>query len=143
MCTQSGDLRQNVALYSKVTARSLKAVNAAGGIENCINCAIAVDLMLAGFPASALPGSAARITVLEKFFGAKFGSPIMRAELIDLMLLAGSGARGIVFGYRTSGIGHVFNVINQRSTIRFLDGQTGRGARLDDYLQFQLLRTNG
>lgn len=142
MCAQASALGQNVALYSKVTARSLQAVNAAGGTQNCINCAIAVDVMLAGYPASALPGAAARITVLEEFFGATFCPPVTSAELIEMMLLAGSGARGIVFGYRASGVGHVFNVINQRSTIRFLDGQTGKGARLDDYLRFQLLRTN-
>jgi filamentous hemagglutinin len=56
---------------------------------------------------------------------------------------AGPGARGIVFGSRGSGeVGHVFNAVNQKGVVRFLDGQTGQAASLEGYKSFQLLRTN-
>lgn len=58
------------------------------------------------------------------------------------MTNAGSGARGIVFGARGDGVGHVFNVVNQRGTVRFLDGQTGKAASFDGFTSFQFLRTN-
>lgn len=53
------------------------------------------------------------------------------------------GARGIVFGSRGPGeTGHMFNVVNQNGTVRFLDGQTGKPADLGGYTSLHLLRTN-
>lgn len=142
MSPQRGAYGQKVVVYSKATKRSIRQINSIGGTENCINCAIAQDAMLAGFPAWALAGGPERITVLEEYFSARFGAPCSLVSVHDHMVSAGFAARGIVYGYRTSGVGHVFNVVNQRGLIRFLDGQTGQSARLDGYLQFQLLRTN-
>lgn len=108
---------------------------------NCVNCVIATDATLAGRPASALPGGPYRINVLEKLYGARFGSPGSIDNVTNAMSLAGSGARGIVFGSRGSEVGHVFNVVNQKGVIRFLDGQTGKTASFEGYNSFQLLRT--
>lgn len=64
-------------------------------------------------------------------------------KLINQMASAGNGARGIVFGYNGAGQpGHVFNVVNQKGIIRFLDGQTGKPANLNNFKTLQLLRTN-
>ncbi|WP_410900999.1 toxin glutamine deamidase domain-containing protein, partial [Pseudoalteromonas sp. SIMBA_162] len=38
--------------------------------------------------------------------------------------------------------GHVFNVVNQNGTIRFLDGQTGKVVDLSKFTSFKFLRTN-
>lgn len=58
-----------------------------------------------------------------------------------MLAAAGPGSRGIVFGMRNSGIGHVFNAANQHGVIRFLDGQTGKAAEISPYIKFQFLRT--
>ncbi|MGC6100551.1 toxin glutamine deamidase domain-containing protein [Enterobacter quasiroggenkampii] len=52
---------------------------------------------------------------------------------------AGSVSRGIVFGsYGPGQPGHVFNVVNQNGTVRFLDGQTGKSTDLSQFKSFQL-----
>ena len=58
------------------------------------------------------------------------------------MLNAGDGARGIIFGSRGTQTGHFFNVVNQKGTIRFLDGQTGGSATLEGFKGFSLLKIN-
>jgi hypothetical protein len=98
--------------------------------------------MLAGRPASALPGDYARISVLEEIFGAKFSAPCDIVSLAQALLTAGSGSRAIVFGARAGAAGHVFNAVNQAGIIRFLDGQTGTIAGLNGYVEFRFLRTN-
>ena len=123
-------------------AGSIRNVNTVGGAMNCVNCAVATDATLAGRAASALPGGPYRITVLETYFGRKFGPASTASQISDEISAAGQGARGIVFGSRASGVGHVFNVVNQGGAVRFLDGQTGGAASLDGYQAFQLLRTN-
>jgi len=50
-------------------------------------------------------------------------------HVVAAMTKAGNGAGGYVFATAKDGeVGHVFNVINQNGTVRFLDGQTGRAA---------------
>ena len=120
-------------LAAKGTAGSIRNVNPLRGTQNCINCSIATNATLVGRPASALAGSPTSINVLEKTFGGTFGAAISRSGIESSLLSAGNGARGIVFGSRGSQVGHVFNVVNQRGTIRFLDGQTGRAASLDGF----------
>ncbi|ANF50528.1 hypothetical protein A0O34_08340 [Chryseobacterium glaciei] len=48
------------------------------------------------------------------------------------------GKRGIIFGIKKGkNIGHYFNVINENGVIKYLDGQTGKRAKLVyDYYQF-------
>ena len=60
------------------------------------------------------------------------------------MFDAGAGSRGIIFGQsKISGQpGHVFNVINQKGVIRFLDGQSGKSATFNELKNFRLLRAN-
>ncbi|EGW1130774.1 type VI secretion system tube protein Hcp, partial [Salmonella enterica] len=83
------------------------------------------------------------LSVLEKFYNGKFKPMSSVDEIIHVMDNANSGARGIVYGsYGPGQPGHVFNVVNQNNTIRFLDGQTGNAADLNQFKSFQLLRTN-
>ncbi|WP_218938879.1 toxin glutamine deamidase domain-containing protein [Pseudomonas sp. ICMP22404] len=111
-----------------------------------MNCSIATDATLAGNPASALPINHTKgvpLSVLEKNFGGKFGAVTAPETIVQQMVGSGPGARGIVFGsYGPGQPGHVFNVINQNGTVRFLDGQTGRSANLSNFKTLQLLRTN-
>jgi uncharacterized RDD family membrane protein YckC len=124
-------------------AGSIRGVNATRGNANCVNCVIATDATLAGRPASALGGGPFMPSVLEAHYGAKFGRPTTIDNIGALMADAGSGSRGIVYGARGPGeVAHTFNVVNQRGTVRFLDGQTGTAARVDGYEYFMLLRTN-
>ena len=88
------------------------------------------------------PGGPYRIDVLEQAFGTAFNVPEAISQVMERMLAAGPGARGIVFGVRSNGVGHVFNVVNQKGVLRFLDGQTGHAAALDGYTHFRFLRTN-
>jgi RHS repeat-associated protein len=124
-------------------AGSIRGVNPTGGTMNCVNCSIATDATLAGRPASALNGEATSISVLEGFFGRSFGSPGSIQQVEHAMSSAGPGARGIVFGSRgPDEVGHVFNVVNQKGTVRLLDGQAGGAASAQGFESFWLLRTN-
>jgi RHS repeat-associated protein len=137
----AGILEEGAAVAKE--AGSIRGVNAVGGTMNCVNCAIATDATLAGRPASALNGGPFRIDVLETLFGGRFGAAGPIGSISESILAAGPGARGIVFGARSRGeVGHVFNVVNQNGTVRYLDGQTGQVASLEGYQSFQLLRTN-
>uniref|UniRef100_UPI001F0CC2D0 toxin glutamine deamidase domain-containing protein n=1 Tax=Serratia microhaemolytica TaxID=2675110 RepID=UPI001F0CC2D0 len=90
-----------------------------------------------------LPDAYIPLSVLEKQFDVKFKYVSSSENIVQQMIDAGSGARGIVFGSYGPGLpGHVFNVVNQNGTIRFLDGQTGKSAVLGQFKSFQLLRTN-
>ncbi len=142
MSVFDGALCQDVALYLDVTAGAIRGINAIGGTTNCVNCAVATDATLAGRPASALLGGPYRIDVLEEIFGAKFSVPEAISWVVEVLSASGPGARGIVLGVRDGGVGHVFNIVNQKGVVRFLDGQIGRPAILDGYAQFRLLRTN-
>lgn len=76
-------------------------------------------------------------------YGGTFKPVAGHGEIETLMADAGHGSRGIVFGSRGPDTpGHVFNVVNQRGTVRFLDGQSGGVASFDGYESFHLLRTN-
>lgn len=131
-------------------AGSIKNVNPGypepGRTHNCVNCSVATDATLAGNPASALPvnhNNGIPLAVLENQYGTKFKYISSSESITQQMSSAGSGSRGIVFGsYGPGQPGHVFNVVNQNGTVRFLDGQTGKSADLSQFKSFQLLRTN-
>jgi RHS repeat-associated protein len=142
-------LREGLAgaagVVAALEAGSIRGVNAAArGTQNCVLCAIATDATLAGRPTPAAGGGPFYISMIEQHFRTTFGAPGTIQRVTAAMEAAGNGARGIVFGSRGGEeVGHVFNVVNQRGTIRYLDGQTGKSANLDDgYVSFQLLRTN-
>ncbi|NUF13660.1 hypothetical protein HUN21_17705 [Acinetobacter oleivorans] len=129
---------------SSPIAGSIRDVNPLRGTNNCVNCAVATDYTLAGRPTSALLSRPTSIAYLERLYGRRFSYPVRNISIIEgRMEQAGNGARGIVFGFRgEDSVGHVFNVVNQNGTVRFLDGQTGGQASLSGYINFQLLRTN-
>ena len=123
---------------------SIRTVNPTGGRFNCAQCAIAVDKRLAGdTSAVAGRGGVTLVRDVEAAVGGRFGPALSSGNLTAEIGAAGPGARGIVFGSRGPGeVGHFFNVVNQRGTVRFLDGQSGRAADLDDgFVNFHLLRT--
>jgi RHS repeat-associated protein len=131
-----------------VVAGSIRNVNpgfptAPGRTTNCVNCAIATDATLAGRPASAMPGGPTPISVLEKMFGGTFQSVKSQGAIEKALLDAGNGARGIVYAnVKGQSVGHVFNVVNQKGVIRFLDGQTGKTVDFRNLSNLQWLRTN-
>lgn len=133
---------------------SIWKVNLKEGKYNCANYALATDATLAGKPASALPytiqkrfrngkwenyasfDEGTKSIVLEAEFGAKFSD--WKTNLVDLIKDLKPGKRGIVFGIKKGkNMGHYFNVINENGVIKYLDGQTGKRAKLVyDYYQF-------
>lgn len=122
---------------------SIRNVNPLKSTTNCVNCAIATDLTLSGRPTSALPSAAKNLSVLEKHFGSTFSQVSGKDQIEAMMSNAGHGARGIVAAYKgRTQIGHVFNVVNQNGTIRFLDGQVGGSVSFDGYIFFAFMRTN-
>jgi hypothetical protein len=130
---------------------SIRDVNPGFPVEgrtmNCANCAIATDTSLSGRPTSALPGSATTADELAAVFGKNSVNWLERnsSEAISqTMQNWGSGSRAIVFGYRNpEELGHFFNVINQRRVIRFLDGQVGGPANLNNgFTRMFVLRTD-
>jgi hypothetical protein len=128
-------------------AGSIREVNPGypmpGRVNNCINCAVATDARLSGGKAVALPGEAGPIGKLEDMYGGRFQPVASPDALAQQLQAAGPGARGIVFGQRLHGVGHVFNAINQRGTVRFLDGQVGGPASFDGFDRLYFLRTDG
>jgi len=133
---------------------SIWKVNLKEGKYNCANCVIATDVTLAGRPASALPYTIQKRfrsgkwenyisfdkgtlpTVLEKEFSAKFSN--WTHDLNILLKDLKPNKRGIVFGIKKGkNMGHYFNVVNDNGVIKYLDGQTGKQAKLVyDYYQF-------
>ena len=122
-------------------AGSIRNVNPTGGGMNCVNCAIAGDATLAGNAASALPGGATSIGVLERTFGGTFQPVSGQMQIGSILSQSGTGARGIVYGQSLipGRPGHVFNAINQGGTIRFLDAQAG-GLGVNNFNNFQNFR---
>jgi regulator of replication initiation timing len=137
---------------------SIWKINLKEGKYNCANCVIATDATLAGRPTSALPytiqkrfrngkwenyasfDEGTKPIVLETEFNAKFSD--WTKDLNSLVKDLKPGKRGIVFGYKKgSDVGHVFNVSNENGTIKYLDGQTGKRAKLV-YDQYKFLPTN-
>jgi RHS repeat-associated protein len=135
----------NAAENESLLAGSIRNVNPTGGTMNCVNCSIATDATLAGNAASALPGSATPISVLEDTFGGQFQPVSGPMQIGSILSQSGNGARGIVFGESLTGdVGHVFNVINKSGEMQFLDGQVGGEglSNFDNFQNFQFLQTH-
>ena len=133
----------NTSLAS-TTGGSIRNVNKVGGRQNCFNCAVATDALLAGNPASALNSGTVTLAEAQLYFGRSFGTLTSLTRIEAQMIKAGHGARGVVFGNRPKKIGHYFNVVNQNGTVRFLDGQSGKefSAVGQGFANFTLMRTN-
>lgn len=137
---------------ARKTAGSIKNVNKTIdgrklGSQNCTNCVISTDLALQGVKSTALPKALSTsnkyvdgpvsISVLEKYY-----DKIFKKTSINKLNKLKEGQRGIIFGVNKSdGSGHVFNVVNQKGTIRYLDGQTGKAADPSKYKNLFLLLT--
>ncbi|WP_123774109.1 thrombospondin type 3 repeat-containing protein [[Flexibacter] sp. ATCC 35103] len=116
------------------------------GSMNCTNCVISTDLALQGVKSTAMPkaltplgeytSGPVSISVLEKHYGTKFVNTNV-SKLEELAI----GKRGIIYGEGKYG-GHVFNVVNQKGAIKYLDGQTGKAANISDYKNLKFLPTN-
>jgi RHS repeat-associated protein len=131
---------------SRITPGSIGKINPGyrvipGRTTNCANCAIATDAMLAGRAAQALPGIETPTKVLENLFRSKF-MKASQGRIISEFENAGSGARGIVLGVYDNGRSHVFNVVNQKGVVRFLDGQTGVPANFSGFKQTYVMPTH-
>ena len=145
--TRRDSFRLGHDLSAPTSAGSVRNVNPLGGSANCVNCAVATDATLGGAPASALnvrPGVTGQpISILEDVYGSAFKPIGGRADIERLLLDAGDGSRGIVFGSRGPDVpGHVFNAVNQNGVVRFLDGQSGGVASFDGFDAFEFLVTN-
>jgi Papain fold toxin 1, glutamine deamidase len=121
-------------------------VNGTGGTHNCVSCAIAGDLTLAGTPASAInlyPGVAipnglpAIATYARTSWRVVSGRAAIEAEL----KAAGDGARGIVYGIRADGTAHVFNAVVQKGVVNFVDFQKGGAGSFSGFTRFAFIRT--
>lgn len=118
--------RAGLFAADEILVGSFRNVNPTGGLDNCLNCAFALDATLAGRPTSALPGDVTPLGDLEQKFG-KFFLPVSgQEEITAIMSRFGNNSRGMVYGASlTRSPGHVFNVINKGGVIQFLDGQSG------------------
>ncbi|WP_027344461.1 toxin glutamine deamidase domain-containing protein [Hamadaea tsunoensis] len=117
-------------------------INPGRGKLNCRACALAVDATLAGNPASALPHIVGGpYTPIEEYYGREFVPMSGLSAVVEQMAKAGPGARGIVYGQLGSKA-HVWNVINDKGKIVFLDGQSGIASDTTKWRYYRLLRTN-
>ncbi|MFH8474215.1 DUF6531 domain-containing protein [Streptomyces sp. NPDC018000] len=129
--------------YKTPLTGQLKAlVNPQGGNENCRACAVAVDRLLAEGAPSSAPGGlgAGPTTPLEALYGGRQFKASTLSGIVNQIKKAGNGARGIVMGQRGRQA-HVFNVVNIKGDVVFLDGQSGH-ADLSPWRNFSLLRTD-
>lgn len=111
---------------------------------NCGNCAVAIDNILGGGGLqSALP-TIAGICVedLQQLYKNFFVDVSNQSEIEILLQSAGSGARGIVYGEKGLNQGHVFNAVNLRGEVAFIDGQSGRYANVASFSELAFMRTN-
>ncbi|KAB2343938.1 toxin glutamine deamidase domain-containing protein [Actinomadura rudentiformis] len=122
--------------------------------NNCQSCVVNVDRRLAGeSPSSAVPQNPKypfdwpRSVTDNAGPGGSFQQVNDYDEIINELLKAGDGARGVVHGGRLdpkTGIymsGHVFNVVNRGGKIHFIDGQTGTWALLEKFGHLEFYRT--
>ena len=110
---------------------------------NCVNCAVAVDQVLAGKTVKALPDPSASgfaVYELEDLYNNYFVDVSSKAEIEVILGQAGTGARGIVYG--EGDMGHVFNVANLGGEIVFIDGQSRRLANVEQFRNLALLIRN-
>ncbi|MFB7272679.1 DUF6531 domain-containing protein [Streptomyces sp. NPDC056244] len=137
-------LRGKLSYKTPITSKLTKLVNPQNGGTNCRACAVAVDRLLADGAPSSAPGNLGRgpdSAVSSLYGGRPFLSTTLSGIVRDIKA-GGDGARGIVWGYGPRpGDSHVFNVVNVKGDVIFLDGQTGH-ANPRPYRNYGLLRTD-
>jgi RHS repeat-associated protein len=117
----------------------VRNVNKVGGEYNCVNCAIATERTLAGYPASALGGATKTALEVQEYFERAAIPAASTGELGAIVRSWGAGSRGIVLGARAVGIGHAFVVTNIDGVLFFVDGQIGSLADLSGYSRFLVI----
>jgi RHS repeat-associated protein len=125
---------------TQVLEHEVRNVNAVGGKFNCVNCAIATERTLAGYPASALGGAPKTLLQVEEYFGRAVTDAATAEDVSALARSWGPGSRGIVLGDRAVGIGHAFVVTNMDGMIFFVDGQIAKQASLSGYTSFHVIQ---
>ncbi|MER5447022.1 DUF6531 domain-containing protein [Streptomyces sp. NPDC002766] len=137
-------LRGKLSYKTPITPELTKLVNPQSGTHNCRACAVAVDRLLADGAPSSAPGSLGRgsESTISNLYGGKPFISMNLSQIVREVLAGGDGARGIVWGYGPkAGDSHVFNVVNVKGDVIFLDGQTGH-ARPSVYQNYGFLRTD-
>jgi hypothetical protein len=121
-------------------AGSARTVNPLNGTKNCVECARVMDARLSGVRGGTAPLSKPQPIAN---LGTDWVSVSGQAEIEQLLGNAGCGSRGIVYGSNPGELGHVWNVVNQRSGINFIDAQAGTGGAqwFQEYTKFLFLRT--
>ncbi|QOV41466.1 RHS repeat protein [Streptomyces ferrugineus] len=125
-----------------ITAQLKALVNPQGGGTNCRACAVAVDRLLADGSPSSAPGALKEgpTAPIEALYGGRSFKKSTLSGIVHEIKSSGDGARGIVMGQKGRQA-HVFNVVNVKGDVVFLDGQTGH-ADLSTWRNFSLLRTD-
>ncbi|MCZ4124822.1 toxin glutamine deamidase domain-containing protein [Streptomyces sp. H39-S7] len=103
---------------------------------NCVLSAISTDISLAeGEGWQAPPTGLSPVEHLVNYTGVPPVPVGSYGEVVDLVIRAGLGARGLlVIGTRSDPIAHVVNVVHEENeTVVFLDGQTGHLAHLPEH----------
>lgn len=126
----------------------IRNVNAVGGGENCVSCAIKVHEILSGQVRNLDDAVALSDELADKSLGLNilqdyFGKPTTHtkfSEIMEDLLSSGSGSHRVVVtrSSDTSVDGHAFNVVNDNGVIKIVDGQWGRswsGSNMVDYLK--------
>lgn len=118
---------------NQIGASSLRDINPTGSKTNCVRCAIETDKLLAGEVTYGAPaGGPFPVTEITDYSKRLFHKRSID-DIEDSMERYGPGSRAIIVGLRQPGqLGHAFNVVNQQGVIRFLDGQSGGRANLND-----------
>jgi hypothetical protein len=81
------------------------------------------------------------LSVAEQHFGGTFKPVTGQAEVEQLLKDAGPGARGIVYGARTT-TAHVWNAINEGGKVHFIDAQVGAPGSFSGYRSYQFMFTH-
>lgn len=116
--------------------KALAHINPTGSDLNCVECAMAVDDVLHGRPAVAGPTPdqpGRNVVAALSPRSTAYLEELTATDIERLLLDTGSGARGIVIGWKNGSRGHAFNVANVDGVVYWLDGQKNRMAEHDPY----------
>jgi hypothetical protein len=119
---------------------SLRAINPGRYADNCAECAVLTDDMLAGngFRAARDIGLT-ELSQLERVFGSEFSHNLTAQEIKAMLSEAGPESRAIIYAHKGHPeSGHYFNAINQGGTVRFLNGQMGTAQDLTGFVDGQM-----
>jgi uncharacterized protein YukE len=84
------------------------------------------------------------MAALERYFGTtSWYDPTRAMDVHDNLALAGHGSQGILFGVRGDRTGHVFNMINYRDQVLFVDTQCRWTAEVNPRTSARMMRAYG